>query len=63
LSPATYPIWSGSVALPPNTVFEYKYIRKTSGQPVAWEEQPYVNRSSETPAVGEGSLRVHDAWY
>ncbi|EJD41855.1 hypothetical protein AURDEDRAFT_115297 [Auricularia subglabra TFB-10046 SS5] len=61
LSSAKYPLWTAAVVLPADTTFEYKYIRKTPGQPVAWEEPPYLNRTAKTPS--DGNLRVHDAWY
>jgi alpha-amylase len=36
LSSATYPVWRGTVNLPANTTFEYKYIKKNGSQ-VTWE--------------------------
>ena len=38
LSSATYPVWRGTVNLPPNTTFEYKYIKK-NGSAVTWESR------------------------
>ena len=30
LDPASYPVWAATVYLPPDTVFQYKFIRKES---------------------------------
>ncbi|GAB7047689.1 carbohydrate-binding module family 20 domain-containing protein [Catenuloplanes indicus] len=37
LSSAGYPVWSGSVSLPPNTAIEYKYLKKDANGSVTWE--------------------------
>lgn len=58
LSPATYPIWTVSVPLPPNTAFQYKFIQIDSSGNVVWESDP--NRSDMTPA--SGSQALNDSW-
>jgi len=45
LSAATYPVWRGTVTLPANTTFEYKYVKK-NGSSVAWESG--ANRVANT---------------
>ncbi|KAJ7093267.1 glycoside hydrolase [Mycena belliarum] len=58
LSAATYPVWTATVALPPNTAFEYKFIRKEADGSVIWESDP--NRSATTGA--SGVLTITAAW-
>lgn len=48
--PGTYPRWTGSGTLPPNTDIEYKFIIRQDGQPVIWETG--ANRTLRTPANG-----------
>ncbi|MFO7538879.1 MAG: CBM20 domain-containing protein, partial [Chloroflexota bacterium] len=57
LSPATYPIWSGTVNLPPETSIEFKYIKKDGGT-VVWESGS--NRLLTTGCGGSSS--THDTW-
>ncbi|MFJ5230868.1 carbohydrate-binding module family 20 domain-containing protein [Kitasatospora sp. NPDC088391] len=57
LSPAGYPVWSGSVRLPANTAFEYKYIVKDAAGNVTWESG--ANHTANTGANG-GTL--NDSW-
>ncbi|MFC8720307.1 carbohydrate-binding module family 20 domain-containing protein, partial [Kitasatospora sp. NPDC057198] len=57
LSPAAYPVWSGSLQLPANTAFEYKYIVKDASGNVTWESG--ANHSANTGATG-GIL--NDSW-
>ncbi|GLW74097.1 alpha-amylase [Kitasatospora phosalacinea] len=57
LSPAGYPVWSGSVQLPANTAFEYKYIVKDASGNVTWESG--ANHSANSGANG-GTL--NDSW-
>jgi alpha-amylase len=45
LSPASYPVWRGTVNLPVNTSFAYKYIKK-DGSTVIWESDPNRSRST-----------------
>jgi alpha-amylase len=47
LSAATYPVWRGTVSLPPGTSVLYKYVKR-NGSTVVWESDP--NRSRATPA-------------
>jgi alpha-amylase len=57
LASATYPVWRGSVNLPPNTTFEYKYVKK-NGSAVGWE-----NGANRTVDTGSGcSLTLNDTW-
>jgi alpha-amylase len=58
LSPQTYPVWRGTVSLPANTTFEYKYVKK-NGSWVGWE-------SGGNRAVNTGSactLTLTDSWH
>ena len=57
LSSATYPVWRGTVNLPPNTAVEYKYVKK-NGSTVSWE-------SGANRVVNTGSactLTLTDTW-
>ncbi|KAG8895744.1 hypothetical protein FRC01_012218, partial [Tulasnella sp. 417] len=58
LSSASYPVWKVTLSLPPNTTFQYKYIRKDSSGNVTWESDP--NRSYTTPS--SGSATENDTW-
>jgi alpha-amylase len=58
LSSAAYPVWRGTVALPPSTSYQYKYIKKNPDGTVTWESDP--DRSASTPAGGT-STRT-DTW-
>jgi len=57
LSAAGYPIWSGTVQLPPSTAIEFKYI-KIDGGNVVWESGS--NRVLTTPA--SGSVNLNHTW-
>ncbi len=57
LSAASYPIWRGTVDLPPNTTFEYKYIKKNGGQ-VIWETGANRVRSTGTGCA----ITAEDTW-
>jgi alpha-amylase len=57
LSAAGYPIWSGTVQLPPSTTIEFKYI-KIDGGNVVWESGS--NRVLTTPA--SGSVTLNHTW-
>ena len=59
LSAASYPVWRGSVALPPSTAVRYKYLKKNGGQ-VIWESDP--NRTRTTAAAGTCSATWTDSW-
>ncbi|KAJ7160393.1 glycoside hydrolase [Mycena filopes] len=54
LSSASYPVWTITVNLPPNTAFQYKFIRKETDGSVVWESDP--NRSATTNASGSQSI-------
>ena len=58
LSSAAYPVWGGSVVLPPNTSFEYKYIVKDGSGNVTWESG--ANRTYTTGA--SGAVTLNDTW-
>ncbi|HEX5201403.1 MAG TPA: carbohydrate-binding module family 20 domain-containing protein, partial [Actinoplanes sp.] len=57
LSSAAYPVWRGTVSLPPNTSVEYKYVKK-NGSAVTWESG--ANRTLTTGAACTQS--VSDTW-
>jgi alpha-amylase len=58
LSSANYPTWSGAVALPTGTTFQYKYIKKNTDGSITWESDP--NRSYTT---GTGATAtINDTW-
>ena len=58
LSSATYPVWQGTVSLPPNTTVEYKYVKK-NGSTVAWE-----TGSNRTLTTGTACAQtVNDSWH
>jgi len=54
LDPVHYPVWGATVYLPPNTVFQYKFIRKETNGNIVWESDP--NREDTTPASGVQSI-------
>lgn len=54
------PLWLGSVDLPASTVFDYKYIRKSSTGAVTWESDP--NRRFTTSSGCGSSISVNDTW-
>ena len=58
LSPADYPVWKATVALPANTPFEYKYVKKDPDGTVEWESGG--NRTATTGA--SGGLTLNDTW-
>ncbi|KAG8737470.1 hypothetical protein FRC10_008154 [Ceratobasidium sp. 414] len=57
-STTTYLTWSASIALPPNTAFEYKHIRKETNGTVVYESSS--NRVYTTPA--SGSATINNTW-
>jgi alpha-amylase len=58
LSSATYPVWRGTVSLPPNTTVEYKYVKK-NGTAVTWE-----SGSNRTLTTGSAcTTSVSDTWH
>ncbi|MEU4236893.1 carbohydrate-binding module family 20 domain-containing protein [Actinoplanes sp. NPDC026619] len=57
LSSASYPVWTGTVNLPPNTTVEYKYVKK-NGTAVTWE-----SGSNRTLTTGSScTTSVSDTW-
>jgi alpha-amylase len=58
LSSAAYPVWRATVALPPGTPFEYKYIKR-DGATVIWESDP--NRA-RTTAGSSCTVAYSDTW-
>jgi len=54
LDPVHYPAWGATVYLPPNTAFQYKFIRKETNGNIVWESDP--NREDTTPASGVQSI-------
>lgn len=58
LSSASYPVWSTTLSLPPNTSFEYKYILKDANGAVTWESG--ANRTYTT--AGSGAVTLNDTW-
>ncbi|MFC4069246.1 S8 family serine peptidase [Actinoplanes subglobosus] len=51
LDAAGYPVWSGSVSLPPNTAVEFKYLKRDPDGTITWE--PGANRTTITPPTGQ----------
>ncbi|MFC4061291.1 CBM20 domain-containing protein [Planomonospora corallina] len=58
LSPADYPRWRAAVALPGDTVMQYKYIKKNPSGAVTWKSTP--DRAFVTPPTGTASR--NDSW-
>lgn len=51
-------VWTGTVALPAGTTFQYKYIKRDAGGGVVWESGP-----NHTATVGaNGQLALTDSW-
>jgi len=50
LDATNYPVWGATVYLPPNTAFQYKFIRVETDGSIVWESDP--NRQDTTPASG-----------
>ncbi|KAH8103292.1 glycoside hydrolase [Cristinia sonorae] len=60
LSSATYPVWTVSVEIPPNTSFQYKFIRKEQDGSIVWESDP--NRQDETPQAAGATQDIAATW-
>ncbi|KAJ3968011.1 starch binding domain-containing protein [Lentinula raphanica] len=58
LSAADYPVWTLTIDLPANTLFDYKFIRKETDGSIEWESDP--NR--ETTTVSSGSETLTSTW-
>jgi glucoamylase len=54
------PLWTVDIDVPAQTVFEYKYIRKTSSGQVVWESDP--NRRYTTSSGCGSTGTVNDTW-
>lgn len=54
------PLWSAAIDLPASTVFDYKYIRKSSSGVVTWESDP--NRRSTTSSGCNSAMTINDTW-
>lgn len=59
LDSATYPVWRGTVNLPPNTSVQYKYLKRNGSQ-VIWESDP--NRIRTTAAASPCAATWTDNW-
>ncbi|GAB2693770.1 carbohydrate-binding module family 20 domain-containing protein [Kitasatospora kifunensis] len=57
LSSANYPVWGGTLSLPANTSFQYKYLIKDSSGNVTWEGGG--NHSASTGSSGD---TLNDSW-
>ncbi|MFJ9036828.1 carbohydrate-binding module family 20 domain-containing protein [Streptomyces sp. NPDC102406] len=55
---ATYPLWSGTHQLPPDTAVQYKYFKKNPDSTITWESGD--NRAVVTPT--SGTLTINDTW-
>lgn len=58
LSSSTYPVWSRTISIPPNTTFQYKYLVKDTAGNVTWESG--ANRSYTTGS--SGTVTLSDTW-
>ncbi|KAF2128682.1 carbohydrate-binding module family 20 protein [Dothidotthia symphoricarpi CBS 119687] len=54
------PLWTATIDMPAATVFEYKYIRKSSSGVVTWESDP--NRRYTTAGGCGSSSTINDTW-
>ncbi|MCX4748628.1 alpha-amylase family glycosyl hydrolase [Kitasatospora sp. NBC_01287] len=57
LSSANYPVWGGTVSLPANTAFQYKYLIKDSSGNVTWE-----NGGNHSAGSGTSGGTLNDTW-
>ncbi|MFC4032446.1 carbohydrate-binding module family 20 domain-containing protein [Streptomyces polygonati] len=57
LSTSNRSAWSGTVSLPANTSFEYKYILKDASGNVTWEPG-----NNHTASTGAGGGTLNDSW-
>lgn len=60
LDASNYPIWSAKIQIPAETIFEYKYIRKTADGKITWESDPNNRATSSTGCGSKGTL--NDEW-
>ncbi|GAA4877338.1 carbohydrate-binding module family 20 domain-containing protein [Kitasatospora terrestris] len=54
----TYPLWTGTAPLPPDTAVQYKYLKKNPDGTVIWEGGD--NRTGVTPPTGAPTFT--DTW-
>jgi len=54
------PLWYATIDLPASTVFEYKYIKKTSAGQVTWESDP--NRRFTSSSGCSSTATISDTW-
>jgi alpha-amylase len=59
LSSQNYPSWTAALSFPPNTYFEYKYIKIDGSGNVTWESG--ANRFYTTGS--SGSITFNDTWH
>ncbi|KAN0137509.1 Glycoside hydrolase superfamily [Lactarius tabidus] len=59
LDPTNYPLWAATAYLPPNTAFEYSFVRKESNGSVISESGPA--RDDTTPV--SGILSIVTSWH
>ncbi|MGF1427399.1 carbohydrate-binding module family 20 domain-containing protein [Kitasatospora sp. LaBMicrA B282] len=57
LSSGGYPVWSGTLSLPANTAFQYKYIIKDASGNVTWE-----NGGNHGASTGSSAGTLNDTW-
>ncbi|KAM5364496.1 hypothetical protein ACJZ2D_011487 [Fusarium nematophilum] len=53
-------VWTAEIKIPSDTIFEYKYIKKTSDGKVTWESDPNRRATSSTKCGSSGVL--DDEW-
>jgi hypothetical protein len=59
LSSTNYPVWNGSISLPPGIAFQYKYVKQEADGSFSWESDP--NRSATTSETADTQV-LHDTW-
>ncbi|KAH7136232.1 putative glucoamylase GMY2 [Dactylonectria macrodidyma] len=59
-SATTAGLWSATIKIPSDTIFEYKYIKKTSDGTVTWESDPNRRATSSSGCGSSGTL--DDQW-
>jgi len=57
LSSGGYPVWSGTVAVPANASFTYKYIKKDASGAVTWE-----SNANRTGTAATSALTLNNSW-
>lgn len=54
------PLWTVQVKMPADTIFEYKYIKKSADGTITWESDP--NRSATSSSGCNSSGTLNDVW-